>query len=67
MSRQTLGVAALVILVGWVVVSWLFGDVWGDFVGPISLGTLLLPALLTGIWRLVSSRRLAETAVTASD
>ena len=56
MSRQTLGAVALVILVGWVVVSWLFGDVWGDFVGPISLGALLLAAFLTGIWRLRERR-----------
>ncbi len=56
MSRQTLGAVALVILVGWVVVSWLFGDVWGDFVGPISLGALLLAAFLTGFWRLRERR-----------
>jgi len=55
-TRQTLGTAALVVLVGWVIVSWIFGDVWGDLVGPIAIGVLLLLAVLTGIWRLRERR-----------
>ena len=56
MSRNALGLAATIIIVGWVAIAYFIGNRRADTIGSIAIGALLLVAFLMEIRRVARER-----------
>jgi hypothetical protein len=55
-SRNALGLAATIIIVGWVAIAYFLGDRRADTIGSIAAGALLLVALVMELRRVAKER-----------
>jgi hypothetical protein len=55
-SRNALGLAATIIIVGWVAIAYFLGDRRADTNGSIAVGALLLVALVMELRRVAKER-----------